>query len=308
MISIIASPKPWTGVAQQHQENAVKSWLALHPDIEVILYGDACGTTEACKRLGIQHIPDIAATPHGVPYFGAIANHAAKHARYDLQCYVNCDILFTKSLLDATQYIPFSQFVIIGQRIDLVEGAVVDVTKPDILDKLRDLSENGMATLHPPAGSDYFIFPRGMWAGLPKIVIGRGGYDGALIAFCLSREVPVLDATLKILAIHQFHGYEHVCGGQKEVFNSPDAKENRVLFCGYNGLALKDATWIMTRTRVEKNLSRGDYLRAWQVKYHFVHKNYRIAAFIGLLRKIFTRIRLSNGYEIKIQDVLSSKE
>ncbi len=102
-VSILSSPKPWSGIALQNQENAVKSWLALHPDIEVILYGDAPGTAEACKRLGVQHVPDIAATPQGVPYFGAIADHAAIHARHDLQCYVNCDILFTKDILNSIQ-------------------------------------------------------------------------------------------------------------------------------------------------------------------------------------------------------------
>ena len=307
MISFLASPKPWAGVALQNQEKAVKSWLTLHPDIEVILYGDAPGTAIACALLGAQHIPDIAATPQGVPYFGAIADHAAKYAKYDIQCYVNCDILFTKDILNALKHIPFTRFLLIGQRIDLAEGAAIDATEPDILDQLRHFAEKGMAQLHPPAGSDYFIFPRGIWAGLPKLVIGRGGYDGALIAFCLSIKIPVVDATLMVIAIHQFHGYEHVPGGKKEVFNSEDSALNSVLLRGYNGLALQDANWIMTGTNLEKNLSRGDYLRGLHVHYHFIHKNLMVASLIGFLRRISFRLRISQGYDIEIESILKIK-
>ncbi len=305
MISFLSSPKPWTGFVQQHQENAVKSWLALHPDIEVILYGDACGTAEVCKRLGAQHIPDIAATPQGVPYFGAISDHAAKYARYDIQCYVNCDILFTKNLLDATKHIPFSQFLVIGQRIDLAEGVLMDVAKPDILEEMRSLSEKRMATLHPPAGSDYFLFQRGMWHGLPPVVIGRGGYDNALIAFCIKKRIPVIDATMSIIAFHQFHGYGHAEGGASEVFDGDDATTNRS-FMPINAIpVLEDACYSLKNRDLIRNRCRGDRLRYLFLKSCYGGQPY-MAKLIQLLWRIQIKLGFRNKQQISLKQIIDS--
>ena len=305
MISFLASPKPWAGVALQNQEKAVKSWLTLHPDIEVILYGDAPGTAIACALLGAQHIPDIAATPQGVPYFGAIADHAAKYAKYDIQCYVNCDILFTKNLLDTTKHIPFSQFLMIGQRIDLAEGIVMDMAKPDILTELENLSENGMATLHPPAGSDYFLFPRGMWHGLPPVVIGRGGYDNALIAFCIKNGIPVIDATLSVIALHQFHDYGHVKGGASEVFDGAIALSNLALAPKHAIPTLEDAQYFLKSGNLVRNYCRGDYLRYLFLK-HCYGGQPNIAQLIRLLWRIQIRIGLRKNQQFSLQQATDS--
>ncbi len=305
MISFLSSPKSWTGVALQHQENAVKNWQSLHPDIEIILYGDAPGTTAACERLGVKHVPAIAATPLGVPYFGAITDHAEKYARYDLQCYVNCDILFTRRLLDATQHISFSQFLIIGQRIDLAEGAVMDGAQSDILTALRSLSENGMVTLHSPAGSDYFLFPRGLWQGLPQVVIGRGGYDNALIAFCLKNGITVIDATLSVIALHQFHDYGHVKGGIAEVFDADIILSNLAYVPKYAIPTLEDARYLLKRGNLVRNYCRGDYLRYLFLK-HCYGRQPNIAKLIRLLWRIQIKLGLRKNQQFSLQQATDS--
>lgn len=307
MISILSSPKPWIGLALQNQENAVRSWLALHPEVEVILYGDAEGAAEACARLGVQHVPDIIATPKGVPYFSAIADHAAKYARYDLQCYVNCDILFTKSLLDVTQHIPFKQFLVIGQRIDLAEGIMIDVTNSDVLNELRNLAEKGMAQLHPPAGSDYFLFTRGMWAGLPDIIIGRGGYDNVLIAVCLRRGVPVIDSTLSIVVMHLFHDYNHIDGGVTDVFSGDDAQTNSAHIKDLIGISLEDADWIMEGMKLKKKGCRSDWARHLVLRNTLSREKY--AAFLlpisRLIRSAAYKCRLSSPVHTTMDNVLA---
>lgn len=307
MISILASPKPWQGIAETHQYNAVKSWLALHPEVEVTLYGDAEGTAEICRRLGVQHIAHIDATPEGVPYFGAIADHAAKYARYDLQCYVNCDILSTRSLLDAAQHIPFNQFLMIGQRIDLAEGATIDVLKPAVLDDIRGLAEKGMAQLHPPAGSDYFIFPRGIWTELPKVVIGRGGYDNVLIAFCLKNSIPLIDATLAIIALHPLHDYSHVDGGYNDVFSGDDARINYSYINYLNGISLEDADWRMEGTKLKRNLCRGDWARYCVLKNTIRNRKKRttLLQICRLIRSVAYKCSLSNPTQPSIDDIIS---
>lgn len=261
-LTFLASPKTWDGVAARHQELAVRNWLSLHPDNEVILYGDAPGTREACQRLGVIHVPKIAATPKGIPYFGAIAEHAVQYARHDVQVYLNCDILLRQNLLDSVGRITFPRFLMIGQRIDLPEGEPLRLEQVEDNVWLRELTENGKLFLHPPAGSDYFVFRRGMWTGLPIITIGRGAYDNALIAWCLLQGIPVVDATLEATVLHQFHAYGHVGGGQQEVFQGQDAKNNLAL-CKQFGFipTLEDATWMLRKNGLMQSYGRGDLMR-----------------------------------------------
>ena len=40
MITIFSTPKPFRGHIGVIQRNALKSWTLLHPDVEMILFGD----------------------------------------------------------------------------------------------------------------------------------------------------------------------------------------------------------------------------------------------------------------------------
>jgi primosomal replication protein N len=305
-VSILSSPKPWSGIALQSQENAVKSWLTLHPDIEVILYGDAPGTAEACKRLGVQHVPDIAATPQGVPYFGAIADHAAIHARHDLQCYVNCDILFAPGLIEAARCMAFTRFLMIGQRIDLAEGVMITMRGDDWPRQLLALSETGAATLHTSGGSDYFIFQRGMWRNLPPVVIGRGGYDNALIAFCLKKQIPVIDATISVLALHQFHDYGHVKGGASEVFDGQIALFNLANIPVNSIPTLDDAGYLLINGRLVNNYCRGDWLRYYYMKFCY-RKISVLPDTVRLLWRLQIKLRMRRQWAPTISDILAER-
>lgn len=54
MITFLASPKPFKGIAKEQQYRAIRSWLAAAKDVEVILYGDSDGIDEAGLDLGVQ--------------------------------------------------------------------------------------------------------------------------------------------------------------------------------------------------------------------------------------------------------------
>lgn len=294
MITILSSPKPWVGLSSENQQNAIKSWLALHPDVEVILYGDSPGTTEACERFGVVHVADICGSPQGIPYFGSIAEHAAIHGKHDIQCYVNCDILISKSLLNTIHCIRYEKYLMVGQRIDLAEGVILDVTKPDYLTRLKTLASEGKAVPHPPAGSDYFLFRRGMWDGLPEIVIGRGGYDNALINHCLMRNIPVIDASFDIMILHQFHEYNHAQGGIEEVFGGSEANKNYSSLATLYRPTLLNADRLIKNGRLKANYCRGDWMQyLWASRYikkgkdHtalMLHLLWRFLMMVGLIK------------------------
>ena len=121
MLTFLSSPKPFIGNDKENQYRAIQSWLMAAEDAEVILYGDSIGIEESGKKLNVKIVKNIQSSPTGVPYFGAIAEHAATHGRYDIQIYLNCDILLDRDILTAIKNINFAEFLIIGQRIDLRE-------------------------------------------------------------------------------------------------------------------------------------------------------------------------------------------
>ncbi|MEI6056625.1 MAG: hypothetical protein WCR55_11275 [Lentisphaerota bacterium] len=305
MITFLSSTKAFIGQTAVQQMTAIRSWQALHPDIEIILYGNSPGTDTACQELRIRHVPNIESTEQGIPYFGAIANHADKHARYDVQVYLNCDILLTPHILKAVEGITFSHFLMIGQRIDLSEGVDVDVSNPDIITELDELEKAGRITLHPPAGSDYFVFRRGMWSSLPLIVIGRGGYDNALIAYCLQRRIPIIDATLSVLALHQFHDYAHAAGGVKEVFEGGDSMQN-LSFVPMNAIpVLEDANYLLLNNNLSPNKCRKDLLRFNFIKYRY-NNVLLIPDVFRILWLIQIKLGLRHQWEPTLEEVISA--
>ena len=55
MLTFFTTAKPFVGRNGVIQRNALKSWMLVHPDAEVILFGDDEGSAEVAKKLGIRH-------------------------------------------------------------------------------------------------------------------------------------------------------------------------------------------------------------------------------------------------------------
>jgi hypothetical protein len=275
MITILSSPKAFAGIARHNQLTAIKSWKRIHPDVEIFLYGDAAGTADCASQLGVIHVPSIESSESGVPLFGSIIEDAEGRGRFRVLMYLNCDVILTPHVLDAVRCAEFPEYLMIGQRIDLSERVTTRLHNDLGDDPVAVAADDKETTLHAASGIDYFIFTRGLWTGLKSVVIGRGGYDSALVSFCLKRGIPVIDTTFMIPALHQFHDYGHVKGAVGEVFWGEDAQKNRRLHgLQHSPPNVADATWKMIDGRLRPNNSRGDVLRAlesslryrWNVK------------------------------------------
>jgi len=304
VITILSSPKPFEGLAHFNQLNAIRSWKALAPDVEIILYGDSRGTEVAVEELGVRWIKEVEANEIGIPLFGAIADHAAAHATYDTQVYVNCDIILTPTFLDALRRVSYPRFLMAGARLDMVEGCRLDTSEPDWQAKIGDLAAEGRLQL-PVGGADYFAFPRGLWSGLPRIIVGRAAYENALISFALRRRVPVIDATLCVVALHPFHDYNHAPGGKATVFKGADAQQN-LRACETLFPTIADATWQMRAGAVRRAWNRGDWIGAIEV---YVRANLRCrwgGGMIRLVRALAHRIGLSKQGSIPLAETLSA--
>src|SRR5262249_19151083 len=57
--TFFATAKPFEGHSGIIQRNALKSWMLLHPNVEVILFGDDKGAAEIAAELGLRHVPFV---------------------------------------------------------------------------------------------------------------------------------------------------------------------------------------------------------------------------------------------------------
>lgn len=307
MISILSSPKRFTGLVGENQDHALRSWRRLHPEAEVVLYGNSPGVAEASARHDARHVPDIECSKSGVPLFNAIADHARLHARHNLQMYLNADILLPPETLVSIAPVLESRFLIVGQRIDLEEGWRYDLAVPDWAAELRRLDNLGKAKLHPVSGIDYFIFPRGLWTGLQPLIIGRAGYDSALVAFCLRRRIPVVDATHDLRVLHQDHGYSDVPGHKREVHHGTDARFNLTSHdIVHSGPNTADADLQLQGGCLLPIKCRSNHLRALEVTLRYRLRQKYLSYLVRVVSRGLSRFHFLPSREISLAELLAS--
>ncbi|HSB66025.1 MAG TPA: hypothetical protein VLD65_05555 [Anaerolineales bacterium] len=226
LITIFTAPKPFTNPhIRLIQRNAIKSWQNLGEDVRVFLIGDEPGMAEFAAEIGISHMTWVACNPLGTPLVSSIFTIARQMSTSPLLAYVNADILLTPQFVEISRMV-FSQvkkFLIVGQRYDLSMEKELEFGPGWDLYLLSDLQQRGR--LHPPAGSDYFIFPRACFVNIPNFAVGRAGWDNWMLYHARMEHYPVVDATSSIIVIHQDHDYSHLPNGQPH-YRLPETSEN----------------------------------------------------------------------------------
>ncbi|AQQ09158.1 hypothetical protein L21SP3_00958 [Sedimentisphaera cyanobacteriorum] len=310
MITFLTSPKPFYGHTGRIQKKAIQSWLRVAADVEVLVYGEGEGVAEACKDLGTINVPDIECSLSGIPLFNSIVNHAKKNAKHDIQCYLNCDILLNETIADAVKIITkakLNEFLVTGQRIDLMKDVDFELNQ-HWLGQLKQLFETCKLQLHSPTGMDYFIFRRGMWNDLPALVIGRAGYDEALVLYCMRNKIPIINGTLKILALHQFHDYGHTSNGRKEVVRGQDALNNFKFHRNFHSRPnSSDAELIIMKDKVLKNNIHKDPIRRAENYLRFEKGFERLSLSIRFLWRILVSIGFLKMKSFKISELIANK-
>jgi len=285
---MFCSPKPFLNEAMRNQNNALRSWRAIHRDVEILIFGAPIGAAEIAAEVDAKLIPEIECSSSGAPSFNAMAAYASRYARYGLLVYANCDVLFDKSLVPAMQMAArqFGQFLLVGERMDLPEGVMLDVSNSMWGESLIRLADADKLACHGPTGVDYFGFTRGMWDGLPLVYMGRAMCDQALLHYCLGRRIPIVDATLAVIAVHQFHGYQHVPGGLGQVFNGEDtlvmSQAHRLRHCLPT---IADCMWqLMEDGRIQTGRTRRPLLRRMEFALRYEHHFEKAALLLRALQ------------------------
>ena len=208
MLTIFTIPKAFRGHIKIIQKNAIQSWLSIHPDVEIILFGNDEGVVETAKQFKIKNYSEVEVNEFGTPLVHTAFNLAQQMASYPLLMYTNSDIIFLSDLLPAIKFFrdkfQNSNFLAVGRRWDVDIKNPLVFKKNDWESKLRNkIGSEG--SLHGHSGIDYFIFPRQFQHRLLPFAVGRVGWDNWLIYQTLSNKIPVIDATQFITAVHQNH-------------------------------------------------------------------------------------------------------
>lgn len=225
LITLFSAPKPFTDPhIATIQHNAVKSWTLL-PNVEIILLGEETGLAEAARELGVKHISSVARNANGIPLISSMFQLACENSTSDLLCIINADIILMPNFVEvAKQVVKLKDnFVLVSQRWDLDMIHPIEFTE-DWQDRLSSMVHR-QGTLHRPAGSDFFLFPRSSYREVPDFAIGRAGWDNWMIYQARKKNWPVIDGTPSMMIVHQNHDYSHLPGG-KPHYEHPDTNEN----------------------------------------------------------------------------------
>lgn len=240
MISIFTIPKPFTNRdINLIQDNAIRSWLALVPRPEVFLLGHDKGVIDRARRFKTKYLPDVVYNEFGTPLLNSAFSLVSQKAKHEILMFVNADIVLPKNLVTVLEKVPGGRFLMVGQRLD-----VVDINQ-----------WQAGVRLHPPGGSDFFIFRRGTFTNLPAFAVGRIGWDNWMIYEARRQKIPVIDVSKIFLAIHQNHDYRHYRGPGRDVWHGPEARRN-FEFLGGKGrdFGLEDADWYLDGAGLHKKL------------------------------------------------------
>lgn len=275
MLTIFSSPRPFTEKRYEKiQINALRSWRRLRPSPAIILFGDEKHES-GIEMLTDSPVTDVKRNRWGTPLVGDLLIKAQRMARTDFVAWVNTDIILLQDFMEAIKQVErqLRQFLLIGAKWRLYgEPPKIDFTRDDWQRHVRKLCKHG-GERQPRSGSNYQVFTNGLFRGhlykrlddrpshkedfpveYPPIAWGRIRMDTWLVWQCLRREIPVIDATDAILAVHQDHRHigKRVIpqdSGSEEIGLQDKLTERRES----GGGRISNATWVLTEKGLRRN-------------------------------------------------------
>jgi hypothetical protein len=289
MLTLFTTAKPFRAHIGIIQRNALQSWKALHPQIEIILFGNDEGAAEVAQEFGLRHEPHVACNELGTKRLNYLFARAQAIARHEILCYINCDIILMQDFCRAIERVRAAhrEFLIVGRRWDTEITAPLAFARPNGQSQERHLCfiprvqrdespdwrprdpqaphwEDDLRSLALRRGRkrtadwiDYFAFSRGVYGpDMPPFVL-RVFWDNWLVWKALDSGKPVVDASRAVMAVHQNHDYSHHPQGKPGVWNGEEARRNAQLAGGWRHLrTIADATELLTPAELKPNALR----------------------------------------------------
>jgi len=285
LLTLFTAPKAFT---DPHiaviQENALKSWQQMSPNVQVVVIGDEEGLAEACQRLGLLHLPGVDRSSYGTPLVSSIFSLGRGVNTSPFLAYVNADIIlfpdFMEKIIEASRMA--DKFLMVGQRYDLAQEDLIDFSEGWEAKLRQKVKEEGR--LHPKTGSDYFAFPRTTFDQIPEFAVGRAGWDNWMIYRARRMHWRLIDASPSLSIVHQDHNYAHLPGGQPH-YRLPETGENIILAGGRRTIFdLNDATDLLIEGSLQPlGSSWKRFWREFEIAPLVERGNYKLTQFLFML-------------------------
>ncbi len=207
-LTLFTLPKPFSGIYRTIQENALRSWAALEPKPNLILFGSEEGTAEMAKKYGARHEPSVRTNELNTPLVSDIFQRATSLTTGPFQCFLNCDIILDPALpaMVDRAHCWNSRALLVSRRWDLEVNRPLATDQPDWFSVLRERTRSE-GELYSHLGMDLFVFPTGLLDHMPPFSIGWPGakYDNWIIYTGRRHGIPIVDITDAITTVHQNH-------------------------------------------------------------------------------------------------------
>ena len=249
MLTIFTCPKAFHEHSRIIQRNALRSWIDLGADVEILLAGDDAGVERTAKEFGVIHAAGVETNAFGTPLVSSIFELACATSTNKLLAYVNADIVLGPEFINQIKRISkLNTFLMTGRRWDLDVEERLDSKETSVWNYLQPkIRKDG--TLHGPEGLDYFVFTRDLAHGILPFAIGRPAWDNWFLGHAHKMRSPMIDASAVITAIHQNHSYEHVKQSVGTKWEGPEGQTNRILSPGHC-FTINDCDYVLNTDRL----------------------------------------------------------
>jgi hypothetical protein len=211
-----------------------------------------CGNEPGIKEIAssyprIVHLAQIKKNKNNTPIISDVFTKVRQLAKHDLICYLACDIILLSDFQPAAQKLALDKpFFALGRRTDFDLQESIDFNQSNWEEKLlAKVQQKGR--LHGFSAMDLMIFPKKLVFKVPDFLIGRPGWDNALIYQLIKQGIKIIDVTPAITAIHQNHNYSHHSQGKFGVWKGEEARYNFKLAGGFSKMAtIRNAHLMLT--------------------------------------------------------------
>ena len=163
----------------------------------------------------MKHEPQVERHERGAKYLKYMFEQARNTARHEYLCFSNCDIVLTDDFRQAFEKARLwrERFLLLSRRWD------TDITEP--LDFRsgweQDVRQRALTRgfRQDESWIDFFLFRKGMYTDMPKLIVGHCYWDNWMVWKALSEGVAVIDASPFVVPVHQNHGYDPRFGRTK---------------------------------------------------------------------------------------------
>jgi len=293
-LTIFCTPKKFEGHTEIIQTNAIKSWLRIKGEIEIILLGPE-NNPAFNKIKNIKTHKKIETDSDGRPLISSLFEIGQKMAKNEIVCYINADIILPKNFLEIVKKIAHTEdnFLIIGRRIDQdIKTKIKNNKWPEIFNNANNCKKQLEWYI------DYFCFKKGLFTKMPPFSVGRVGWDNWTIYNAIFKGAKVIDASQDIIAIHQNHNIGKF-NSRAEMERSEGDKKNIFLAGGRDYFfGITDAQFLLKKGILVKNKTLIHYFRLFEKSY-VLHPKLKILKII--IRPI--SFILKQLYELKSPEI-----